>query len=219
MSRIALTPNASGTGTLTIAAPNTNTDRTLTLPDATGTVNISGLANEVPAGSAGAPAIYPTGDTNTGVFFPAADTVAIAANGATRFQVGPNGQIGVGVGAVSYGTGGQVMISQGAVLAATWGPVPAPTTAQVGTATADLAAGAVGSYALLNSLSVATRSSGATVAGSNLRYANTYTQNANVGYSTETPSGTWRLMGNTGNYDATLTSTTNVQASVWLRIS
>jgi len=38
MSKIALTPNASGTGTLTIAAPNTSTDRTLTLPDETGTV-------------------------------------------------------------------------------------------------------------------------------------------------------------------------------------
>jgi hypothetical protein len=38
MSKIALTPNASGTGTLTIAAPNTNADRTLTLPDATGTL-------------------------------------------------------------------------------------------------------------------------------------------------------------------------------------
>lgn len=38
MSKIALTPNASGTGTLTIAAPDTNTDRTLTLPDATGTL-------------------------------------------------------------------------------------------------------------------------------------------------------------------------------------
>lgn len=38
MSRIALTPNASGTGTLTIAAPNTNTDRTLTLPNSTGTL-------------------------------------------------------------------------------------------------------------------------------------------------------------------------------------
>lgn len=38
MSRIALTPNASGTGTLTIAAPNTNTDRTLTLPDVTTTL-------------------------------------------------------------------------------------------------------------------------------------------------------------------------------------
>jgi hypothetical protein len=38
MSKIALQGNASGTGTLTIAAPDTNTDRTLTLPDATGTV-------------------------------------------------------------------------------------------------------------------------------------------------------------------------------------
>jgi len=46
MSKIALTPNASGTGTLTIAAPNTSTDRTLTLPDETGTVlsDISNLA-------------------------------------------------------------------------------------------------------------------------------------------------------------------------------
>ena len=38
MSKIALTPNTSGTGTLTIAAPNTSTDRTLTLPDATTTL-------------------------------------------------------------------------------------------------------------------------------------------------------------------------------------
>jgi hypothetical protein len=38
MSKIALSGNASGTGTLTIAAPNTNTDRTLTLPDSTGTI-------------------------------------------------------------------------------------------------------------------------------------------------------------------------------------
>jgi hypothetical protein len=38
MSKIALSGNASGTGTFTFAAPGTNTDRTLTLPDATGTV-------------------------------------------------------------------------------------------------------------------------------------------------------------------------------------
>ena len=38
MSSIALTPNALGTGTLTLAAPNTNTARTLTLPDATSTL-------------------------------------------------------------------------------------------------------------------------------------------------------------------------------------
>ena len=38
MSKIALTPNASGSGTFTIAAPNSNTDRTLVLPDEAGTV-------------------------------------------------------------------------------------------------------------------------------------------------------------------------------------
>jgi len=37
MSLVKVSGNASGTGTLTIAAPNTSTDRTLTLPDATGT--------------------------------------------------------------------------------------------------------------------------------------------------------------------------------------
>lgn len=38
MSSIKLSPNVSGTGEFTIAAPNSNTDRTLTLPDATGTL-------------------------------------------------------------------------------------------------------------------------------------------------------------------------------------
>ena len=51
MSKIALSPNASGTGTLTIAAPNTNTDRTLTLPDAAGTVFVSGQALSATTGS------------------------------------------------------------------------------------------------------------------------------------------------------------------------
>jgi len=96
MSNIALTPNASGTGTFTIASPNSNTDRTLTLPDATGTVNISGLANEVPAGSAGAPAIYSTGDTNTGIFFPAADTIAFSAGGSESMRIDSSGNLLVG---------------------------------------------------------------------------------------------------------------------------
>lgn len=38
MSKIALQGDASGTGTFTIASPNSNTDRTLTLPDEAGTV-------------------------------------------------------------------------------------------------------------------------------------------------------------------------------------
>ena len=40
MSKISLQPNVSGTGTFTIAAPNSNTDRTLTLPDAAGEVAV-----------------------------------------------------------------------------------------------------------------------------------------------------------------------------------
>jgi glutamate mutase epsilon subunit len=42
MSKIALTPNASGTGTFTLAAPNSNTNRTITLPDSDGTLLASG---------------------------------------------------------------------------------------------------------------------------------------------------------------------------------
>lgn len=58
MSKIALSGNPSGTGTFTIASPNSNTDRTLTLPDNTGTVltSVSSLAaanltGRVPAAS------------------------------------------------------------------------------------------------------------------------------------------------------------------------
>jgi hypothetical protein len=56
MSKVKITGNASGTGTLTIAAPNTNTDRTLTLPDGAGeiltdasTLSSSKLSGALPA--------------------------------------------------------------------------------------------------------------------------------------------------------------------------
>ena len=42
MSSIKLSPNASGSGIFTVAAPNSNTDRTLTLPDASGTLAVQG---------------------------------------------------------------------------------------------------------------------------------------------------------------------------------
>lgn len=50
MSKISLTPNASGTGTFTLASPDSNTNRTLTLPDADGALltadgDGSGLTN------------------------------------------------------------------------------------------------------------------------------------------------------------------------------
>ena len=39
MSLISLSPNASGTGVFTVASPNSNVDRVLTLPDESGTVD------------------------------------------------------------------------------------------------------------------------------------------------------------------------------------
>jgi len=40
VSKIALSPDSSGTGTFTIASPNSNSNRTMTLPDEAGTVVI-----------------------------------------------------------------------------------------------------------------------------------------------------------------------------------
>jgi hypothetical protein len=51
MSLVKVQGNASGTGTFTIASPNSNTDRTLTLPDATGTVQVSGQPLTATTGS------------------------------------------------------------------------------------------------------------------------------------------------------------------------
>jgi hypothetical protein len=47
LSKIAFSPNASGTGTFTVAAPNTNTDYTLTLPTNTGTILTNATAGTV----------------------------------------------------------------------------------------------------------------------------------------------------------------------------
>lgn len=67
MSKVAITGNASGTGTLTIAAPSTNTDRTLTLPDSAGTMMLTdtGVTTaQMPAGSV----IQVVNTTYTGAF-------------------------------------------------------------------------------------------------------------------------------------------------------
>lgn len=47
MSKVAISGNASGSGIFTIAAPNSNTDRTLTLPDSAGTL-LNSAAQGIP---------------------------------------------------------------------------------------------------------------------------------------------------------------------------
>jgi hypothetical protein len=51
MSKVSLAGNASGTGIFTIASPNSNTDRTLTLPNQTGTLLTNASTTGFPAGS------------------------------------------------------------------------------------------------------------------------------------------------------------------------
>lgn len=57
----------------------------------------------VAAGTAASPSIAPTGDTNTGVYFPAADQVAISTGGAQRVIVDASGNVGVGVTPSAWG--------------------------------------------------------------------------------------------------------------------
>ena len=60
MSKISIKPNDSGTGTFTLESPNSNTDRTLTLPDEAGTVLTS--ASDVLSSTSDLPAGNLTGD-------------------------------------------------------------------------------------------------------------------------------------------------------------
>jgi len=51
---------------------------------------------ELPAGTVGAPSLTTTGDTNTGIYFPAANQVAIATDGVQRVTVDATGSLLVG---------------------------------------------------------------------------------------------------------------------------
>ena len=52
-----------------------------------------------PAGTAAAPAITTSGDTNTGIFFPAADTSAFAEGGTEAMRLDSAGNVGIGTNA------------------------------------------------------------------------------------------------------------------------
>lgn len=91
----------------------------------TGTLTSTGV-NTFPAGSASAPSITTTGDTNTGVFFPAADTAAITTGGSERMRITSGGNLLVGTTSTSLasattGTGLQYIPANAVIVAANGG--------------------------------------------------------------------------------------------------
>ena len=54
---------------------------------------------ELLAGTAAAPTLIPTGDTNTGIWFPAADTIAASTGGTERLRITSAGRVGIGTSA------------------------------------------------------------------------------------------------------------------------
>ena len=59
-----------------------------------------------PAGAVGTPAITTTGDTNTGIFFPAADTIAFSEGGVEAARFDSGGNLGVGSTSITTGVSG-----------------------------------------------------------------------------------------------------------------
>jgi hypothetical protein len=89
--------------TLTGAAMNGTLGATTPSTVAATTISASSTATFA-AGAAGTPSITTAGDTNTGIFFPAADTIAFSEGGAEIARFDSSGNFGLGVTPSNWGT-------------------------------------------------------------------------------------------------------------------
>ena len=83
--------NRSGLGTITLSNTGVVISgvTTITNLSTSGNINIS-------AGSTSAPSLSPSGDPNTGIFFPSPDTIAFAEGGVEALRIDSSGQLGIG---------------------------------------------------------------------------------------------------------------------------
>jgi hypothetical protein len=92
---------AAGTGTS--VGLNVGSGKTLAVA---GTLTVTGSATvEFADGSASTPSITNDGDTNTGIFFPAADTIAFSEGGTEAMRLDSAGNMGLGVTPSAWGLG------------------------------------------------------------------------------------------------------------------
>ena len=80
------------------------------------TLGVTGVSTFA-AGTALLPALTTTGDTNTGIYYPAADTFAVTTGGTERYRVNSSGQVGIGVTPTNaYSTSRALQIGQGGLI-------------------------------------------------------------------------------------------------------
>ena len=89
-----------------VSVTNTGTGNNVLATSPTLVTPVLGAASAtsvtVAAGAVGTPSITTTGDTNTGIFFPAADTIAFAEGGAEAMRIDSSGNVGIGTSSPSY---------------------------------------------------------------------------------------------------------------------
>jgi hypothetical protein len=91
---------AAGTGTS--VGLNVGSGKTLAVA---GTLTVTGSATvEFADGTAASPSITNDGDTNTGIFFPAADTIAFSEGGVESMRIDASGNMGLGVTPSAWGS-------------------------------------------------------------------------------------------------------------------
>ena len=82
------------------------------------TLGVTGVSSFA-AGTALLPALTTTGDTNTGIYYPAADTFAVTTGGTERYRVDSAGNCGIGVTPSAWGRGKGLEV--GSIGNAFWG--------------------------------------------------------------------------------------------------
>jgi hypothetical protein len=104
--------NLTGTASINI---NGTVGATTATTGAFTTLSATGVTT-VQAGTAAAPAITTSGDTNTGIFFPAADTIAFAEGGVEAMRLDSSGNLGLGVTPSAWTIGKALQVSGASIL-------------------------------------------------------------------------------------------------------